>query len=76
MRKQTITETRPIGQCDLLRAFYVWCFWGNPKHLDKFIQNYAIEKARLEARKLGHTVIEQHLEDGFVKLTVQVGAAA
>jgi hypothetical protein len=50
--------------------------WGSPKHLDKFLQNYAIEKARLEARKSGHTVIEQHLEDGFVKLTVQVGAAA
>lgn len=50
--------------------------WGDPKHLDRFLQAYAIEKARLEARKAGHTVIEQVLADGFVKLTVQVGAAA
>ncbi len=50
--------------------------WGDPKHLDRFLQAYAIEKARLEARKSGHTVIEQSLPDGFVKLTIQVGAAA
>ena len=50
--------------------------WGDPKHLDQFLQSYAIEKARLEARKAGHTVIEQQLDNGFVKLTVQVGAAA
>src|SRR6185503_17749667 len=28
--------------------------WGDPKQLDRFLQGYAIEKARLEARKLGH----------------------
>jgi hypothetical protein len=50
--------------------------WGDPKHLDRFLQADAIEKTRLEARKAGHTVIEQVLADGFVKLTVQVGAAA
>ena len=50
--------------------------WGDPKHLDRFLQSYAIEKARLEARKAGHTVIEQALPDGFIKLTLQVGAAA
>jgi hypothetical protein len=50
--------------------------WGDPRHLDQFLQSYAIEKAHLEARRAGHTVIEQHLEGGFVKLTVQVGAAA
>jgi hypothetical protein len=50
--------------------------WGDPRHLDNFLQSYAIEKARLEARRAGHTVIEQHLDGGFVKLTIQVGAAA
>ena len=50
--------------------------WGDPNQLDQFLQAYAIEKCRLEARRAGHTVIEQHLEGGFVKLTVQVGAAA
>ncbi len=50
--------------------------WGEQSHLYRFLQNYSIEKARLEARKSGHSVIEQSLPDGFVKLTIQVGAAA
>ncbi len=50
--------------------------WGDQSHLHRFLQNYSIEKARLEARRAGHTVIEQKLPDGFVKLTIQVGAAA
>ncbi len=50
--------------------------WGEQSHLNRFLQNYSIEKARLEARKSGHTIIEQPLPDGFVKLTIQVGAAA
>ncbi|MCE9553870.1 MAG: DUF1257 domain-containing protein [Planctomycetes bacterium] len=46
--------------------------WGDPRELDRFLQAYAIEKARIEARKAGHTVTEQQLADGSVKLTVQV----
>jgi hypothetical protein len=48
--------------------------WGDPAQLDRFMQSYAIEKARIEARKKGHTVVEQSLADGSVKLTIQVGA--
>jgi hypothetical protein len=46
--------------------------WGEPKRLDAFLQAYAVEKAKLEARRQGHTVSEQALADGSIKLTVQV----
>jgi hypothetical protein len=51
--------------------------WGDQRHLDKFLQMYTVEKAKLEARKKGHTVAEQQLPDGSIKLSVQiVGGAA
>jgi hypothetical protein len=46
--------------------------WGEQKHLDAFLQSYAIEKCRIESRKRGHTLTEQPLPDGSVKLTVQI----
>ena len=33
-------------------------------------RRYAVEKARIEARKRGHSVVEQALADGSVKLTI------
>jgi hypothetical protein len=62
------------GQSGLLGASYVCCFWGDKRELDRFLQAYAVEKARIEARRQGHTVTEQSLADGSIKLTVQVGA--
>lgn len=50
--------------------------WGDRVHLDRFLQAHAVEKARIEARKQGHTVTEQPLTDGSIKLTVQIGGAA
>jgi Protein of unknown function (DUF1257) len=50
--------------------------WGDQEHLDEFMQAYAVEKARIEARKRGHTVTEQALADGSIRLTVQVGGAS
>ena len=50
--------------------------WGDPKHLDRYLQGYAVEKAKLEARKKGHSVFEQPLSDGSIKLTIQVGGVA
>ncbi len=50
--------------------------WGEQRELDQFMQAYAVEKARIEARKRGHTVTEQSLTDGSIKLTVQIGGAA
>lgn len=46
--------------------------WGRKQELESLIQNYAIEKAKLEARRAGHTVVERLLEDGSVKLTINV----
>jgi hypothetical protein len=46
--------------------------WGDPKHLDRFLQAYAVERCRLEARKKGHVVTEQQQADGSIKLTIQV----
>lgn len=50
--------------------------WGKQIELDRFLQSYAVEKAKLEARKQGHTVTEQSLVDGSIKLVVQVGGVA
>ncbi len=48
--------------------------WGDAVELNRFLQAYAIEKTRLEARKQGYHVVEQPLENGSVKLTLQGGA--
>ena len=37
--------------------------WGEQKQLDRLLQAYAVEKAKLEARRAGHTVTEQPLSD-------------
>ena len=47
--------------------------WGQPAELDKFLQAYAVSKATSEARRKGHSVAEQALPDGSIKLTVTVG---
>ena len=49
--------------------------WGEQQQLDRFVQAYAVEKARIEARKKGHSVVEQPLPNGSIKLTIQVGGA-
>ena len=48
--------------------------WGSQSELDKLLQAYAVEKTRIEARRQGHTLTEQRLTDGSIKLTIQVGA--
>jgi hypothetical protein len=50
--------------------------WGDQKHLDRFLQAYAVEKCRIEARRRGHQCAEQTLADGSVKLTIQVNGGA
>jgi hypothetical protein len=50
--------------------------WGEQKHLDALLQMYAVEKAKIEARRKGHVCTEQQLGDGSIKLTVNVGGAA
>lgn len=47
--------------------------WGKQEQLDQLFQCYAIEKTRIEARKQGHGVHEQTLQDGSVRLTLTIG---
>ena len=46
--------------------------WGDQKHLDAFKQAYAVEKAKLEARRKGYSVQERNMPNGDVKLEVSV----
>ena len=50
--------------------------WGDPIHLQAFVQRYAAEVAKLAAWRKGHTAIEQALADGSIKLVIQVGGAS
>ena len=49
--------------------------WGEQVRLDELLQAYAIEKATLEARRQGRTVVERALADGAVQLTITIGGA-
>jgi hypothetical protein len=50
--------------------------WGEERYLDRFLQAYAVEKAKLEAARQGHSVRENQLADGSIKLTIQVQGGA
>ena len=50
--------------------------WGDQQHLDRFLQAYAVCKAVSEARRRGHLCTEQKLDDGSIKLTIQVQGGA
>ena len=50
--------------------------WGRQEELNRFLQAYAVEKAKIEARKKGRTCSETRLEDGSIKVTIRVGGAA
>lgn len=47
--------------------------WGERQEMDKFLQMYAVEVVRLEARKKGHTITEQQLQDRSIRLQIQEG---
>ena len=48
--------------------------WGEQQHLDRFLQMYAVERTKIEARKRGYPVNEQQLQDGSIKLQITAGA--
>jgi Protein of unknown function (DUF1257) len=48
--------------------------WGEQQHLDRFLQAYAVEKCRIEARKKGLQVSEQTLQDGSIRLSLVEGS--
>jgi hypothetical protein len=47
--------------------------WGTMAQYDRFMQAYAVEKARLEARRKGCQVREQALHDGSIRLQIIEG---
>jgi hypothetical protein len=50
--------------------------WGEPAHLGKFHQAYALESAKIEAGEQGYAATEQTLADGSIKPTISVGGGA
>lgn len=46
--------------------------WGDPARLDQFLQRYACERTRLEAHQKGHSITEQALPDGSIRMTIQI----
>ena len=50
--------------------------WGDPAQLGLFFQAYALEKAKIEARKRGYATTEQTLADGSIRLTISAGGGA
>jgi hypothetical protein len=50
--------------------------WGEQQHLDRFLQMYAVELAKIEARTRGYTVSEQALSDGSIKVQLIEGSTA
>jgi hypothetical protein len=49
--------------------------WGDGHHLHRFLQAYAVERARIEARKKSYTHTEQALSDGSIVVEIEVGGA-
>lgn len=50
--------------------------WGEQRHLDSLLQAYAVERAKLEARKAGYSTLERPLEDGSIRLTINLGGVS
>ena len=49
--------------------------WGEMSAMERLQQSYAVEKARLEARRKGFAVHETTLQDGSIKLQIVEGVA-
>ncbi len=46
--------------------------WGKTEELGRFLQTYAVELAKIEARRAGHVCTEQLLADGSIKVEIEV----
>lgn len=46
--------------------------WGNQRELDRFLQSYAVEMVKLQARRQGQTAIEQPMADGSIRVQIAV----
>ena len=50
--------------------------WGDEQHLHRFLQAYAVERVRAEARRKNHVATEQSLADGSILVEVEIGGQA
>ncbi len=50
--------------------------WGHESQLHKFLQAYAVERAKREARLQGHSVQEQLLADGSICVQIAVASSS
>lgn len=48
--------------------------WGEQSQLDRFLQAYAVELVKLQARKQGQTATEQPLADGSIRVQIAVAS--
>ena len=48
-------------------------YWGETRRLENFLQAYAVELAKQEARRKGCAVTETQLQDGSIKVQIQEG---
>lgn len=46
--------------------------WGQKSELDRFLQAYAVEMVKLQARREGRTATEQPLADGSIRVQIAV----
>ena len=51
-------------------------YWGDEQHLHRFLQAYAVERVRSEARKKNHVATEQSLADGSILVEIEIGGTA
>lgn len=47
--------------------------WGSDRELHRFLQSYAVEKTKIEARKRGHAISDHQLADGSIRLQIAEG---
>jgi hypothetical protein len=47
--------------------------WGEQTRLDRFLQSYAVEKCRIEARHQGRVITEHQMQDGSIRLQISDG---
>lgn len=50
--------------------------WGDEQHLHRFLQAYAVERARSEARRKNYATSEQSLADGSILVEIEIGGHA
>ena len=50
--------------------------WGDEQHLHRFLQMYAVERARAEARRKNYATSEQSLADGSILVEIEIGGSS